>query len=258
MWTLTNLRPSPRSNWNLEVLVFVEEGKPEKPEKNHRSKARTNNKHNPQEKTSTGIELGSQRWEASAYLLRHPCSPNVTPNKSLDIRISWPRVHELHQVLSKCTIKPCTSLYIQSCHRNTDTLGLWWEGTVNGRTNIQRLLLHPYWLCCVWLWIDELHLASSNSCKFIRLLTKLQRSVGNLSQEIRQNLFESIELVPKPFKSGLGIKKLLSFPKVLLISTLSRNDCCGWPYFYCYSLINQLPPVQSVQHRMLVSGLLTL
>ena len=28
-----------RSNWNLEVLVFVEGGKPENPEKNPRSKA---------------------------------------------------------------------------------------------------------------------------------------------------------------------------------------------------------------------------
>ena len=31
-----------RSNWNLEVLVFVEGGKLENPEKNTRSKARTN------------------------------------------------------------------------------------------------------------------------------------------------------------------------------------------------------------------------
>ena len=32
------------SNWNLEMLVFVEGGKPEYLEKNPRSKARTNNK----------------------------------------------------------------------------------------------------------------------------------------------------------------------------------------------------------------------
>ena len=70
VWTLTNLRPSFRSNRNLEVLVFVEGGKPENPEKNPRSKARTNNKLNP---ASTGIEPGSQRWEASAYPLRQPC-----------------------------------------------------------------------------------------------------------------------------------------------------------------------------------------
>ena len=35
------------SNWNLEMLVFAEGGKPENPEKNSRSKARTNNKLNP-------------------------------------------------------------------------------------------------------------------------------------------------------------------------------------------------------------------
>ena len=34
-------------NWNLEMLVFVEGGKLENPEKNPRSKVRTNNKLNP-------------------------------------------------------------------------------------------------------------------------------------------------------------------------------------------------------------------
>ena len=63
-----------RSNRNLEVLVFVEGGKPEIPEKNPRSKARTNNKLNPHETASTGIEPWSQRWEASAYPMRQPCS----------------------------------------------------------------------------------------------------------------------------------------------------------------------------------------
>ena len=36
-------------NWNLQVLVFVEGGKPENPEKNPRSKVRTNNKLNPRD-----------------------------------------------------------------------------------------------------------------------------------------------------------------------------------------------------------------
>ena len=58
------IRPSPRSNWNLEVLIFVEGGKPENPEKNPQ---RTSNKLNPHKTASTGIELGSQRREA--------CSP---------------------------------------------------------------------------------------------------------------------------------------------------------------------------------------
>ena len=73
-------------NWNLEVLVFVEGGKPENPEK-PRSKARTNNKLNPHETASTGIEPGSQRWEASAYPLRQPfsrkyCSPQYYTDSS--------------------------------------------------------------------------------------------------------------------------------------------------------------------------------
>ena len=52
-----------RSNLNLEA----EEGKPENPEENPRRKARTNNKLNPHETASTGIEPGSLRWETSAY-----------------------------------------------------------------------------------------------------------------------------------------------------------------------------------------------
>ena len=51
------------------MLVFVEEGKPEIPEKNPQSKVRTNNKLNPHEMASTGIDPGSQRWEAIAYPL---------------------------------------------------------------------------------------------------------------------------------------------------------------------------------------------
>ena len=50
-----------RSNWNLGVLVFVEGEKPENPEKNPRSKERTDNKLNPHETASMGIEPGSQR-----------------------------------------------------------------------------------------------------------------------------------------------------------------------------------------------------
>ena len=42
----------------LEVLVFMEGAKPDNSEKNSRSKERTNNKLNPLETTSTGIEPG--------------------------------------------------------------------------------------------------------------------------------------------------------------------------------------------------------
>ena len=44
-------------------VAFVEGGNPENPDKNPRSKARTNNKLNPHETASTGIEPGSQRWD---------------------------------------------------------------------------------------------------------------------------------------------------------------------------------------------------
>ena len=43
-----------RSNWNLEVLVFVEGRKPVNPEKNPRGKARTNKRPKPHETASTG------------------------------------------------------------------------------------------------------------------------------------------------------------------------------------------------------------
>ena len=65
-----------RLNWNLQVLVFVKGRKPENPEKNPRSKARTNNKLNPHETVSAGIEPAGHRGGtgAGAYPLRHPCS----------------------------------------------------------------------------------------------------------------------------------------------------------------------------------------
>ena len=66
-----------RSNWNLEVSVFVEEGKPDNPEKNPRSKVRNNNKLKPQEMARTGIGPGSQRWEVSAYPLHRTCSKKI-------------------------------------------------------------------------------------------------------------------------------------------------------------------------------------
>ena len=59
---------SSRSNRNLEVLLFVEGGKPENPEKNPRSKAITNNKLNPHETASTRIKPGSQRWDCGERL----------------------------------------------------------------------------------------------------------------------------------------------------------------------------------------------
>ena len=69
-----------RSNWNLEVLVVMEQGKPEK---HPWSKARTNNKLTPHVMANTRIEPGSQRREGSAYPLRQPCSPQIPHNESL-------------------------------------------------------------------------------------------------------------------------------------------------------------------------------
>ena len=56
---------------DLEVLVFVERGKPENLVKNLWRKVRTNNKLNPPETASTGIEPGSQRWKVIAFTLCH-------------------------------------------------------------------------------------------------------------------------------------------------------------------------------------------
>ena len=55
-----------RSNWNLEMLIFVEGGKPENLEKNPRSKVRTNNKLSPHMMPGPGIEPGTHWWEVSA------------------------------------------------------------------------------------------------------------------------------------------------------------------------------------------------
>ena len=53
-----------RSNWNLEMLVFVEGGKPEYPQKNSQSSDK--NKLNPHMTLSPGIEPRPHWWEASA------------------------------------------------------------------------------------------------------------------------------------------------------------------------------------------------
>ena len=56
-----------RSNWNMEVLVFKERGKPEYLERNLSvQRERTNNKLNPHMASNPGIEHGPHWWEASA------------------------------------------------------------------------------------------------------------------------------------------------------------------------------------------------
>ena len=53
------------SRSNLEMLVFVKEGKPENREKNPRSKDEINNKLSPHMIPGPGVEPGSHWWEAS-------------------------------------------------------------------------------------------------------------------------------------------------------------------------------------------------
>ena len=57
----------PGSNWNLEMLVFEERGKPRFPEKNLSAQSREPiNKLNPHMTPGPGIEPGPHWWEASA------------------------------------------------------------------------------------------------------------------------------------------------------------------------------------------------
>ena len=60
-----------RSNWNIEVVVFVEGRKPENPEKNLREQGENQQQTHMRRRvreSSPGIEPGSQRWEASALI----------------------------------------------------------------------------------------------------------------------------------------------------------------------------------------------
>ena len=57
-----------RSNWNLGVSVFVEGGKIKK---NPWSKARKNNKLNPHQAASTGIDHGSQGRRVCIHRANH-------------------------------------------------------------------------------------------------------------------------------------------------------------------------------------------
>ncbi len=72
---LINLWPSDsRSNWNLEVLVYVKGGKPENPEKNPRSKDENQQQTRPTYGTrpeSNPDHIGGRR---ALSPLRHPCS----------------------------------------------------------------------------------------------------------------------------------------------------------------------------------------
>ena len=82
--------PDSWSNWNLEMLVFEERGKPEYPEKNLSEQGRTNNKLNPHMASTPGFEPGPHWWEASALTTVPPLLP------------SWLRaLGETHSLLRK-------------------------------------------------------------------------------------------------------------------------------------------------------------
>ena len=68
---------APRSNCNLRMLVFVEGGKPDNPEKNPQS--RDDNKHKKIMTSTPGIKPGPHWWEASA----HHCAIPAPPEKCL-------------------------------------------------------------------------------------------------------------------------------------------------------------------------------
>ena len=57
------------SNWNLEMLLFAEGGKPENPAENHQSKARTNYK-----LTQPEVNPGYFGGRLALSSLHHPCS----------------------------------------------------------------------------------------------------------------------------------------------------------------------------------------
>ena len=71
-----------RSNWNLEVLVFVEGGKAEYPEKNPRSRVEN------QQQTQPTYDAG-YRNRTRATLVggeRSPCSPIIITNNNIHVK----------------------------------------------------------------------------------------------------------------------------------------------------------------------------
>ena len=74
--------PDSWSNWNLEMLVFEERGKPEYPEKNLSEQGRKpTTKLNPRMASTPGFETEPHRWEASALTTAPslaPLAPKIT------------------------------------------------------------------------------------------------------------------------------------------------------------------------------------
>ncbi len=64
-----------RLNWNLEVLVFMEGGKPENPEKNPGSKDKNQQQTQPTYGSGPESNPGHIGGRRALSPLRHPCSP---------------------------------------------------------------------------------------------------------------------------------------------------------------------------------------
>ncbi len=74
-----------RSNWNSEVLILVEGGKPEKPEKNPRSKDENQQQTQPTYGSGPESNPGHIGGRRALSPLRHPCSPKYI-NQRLRLR----------------------------------------------------------------------------------------------------------------------------------------------------------------------------
>ena len=70
-----------RLNWNLEVLVFMEGGKPENPEKNPQSKDENQQQTQPTCDTGPESNPGHIGGRRALSPLRHPCSPSKLESK---------------------------------------------------------------------------------------------------------------------------------------------------------------------------------
>ena len=71
------------------MLVFAEGGKPENPENNPQSKARTNNKLNPHMTPGPGFEPGPHWWEASALTTSPTLLSQLYISKATDLWYFW-------------------------------------------------------------------------------------------------------------------------------------------------------------------------
>ena len=96
------MRFTSRWNWNLEMLVFMEGGKPENPEKNPRSKERAIYKLHPHMTPGKGVEPGPHWWEASALttapsLLPHVSSLGASPSSRCLLNSCNKTYDKLHQ-----------------------------------------------------------------------------------------------------------------------------------------------------------------